>query len=385
MILSQEDKKFINENIKEEVSKLALKTHRTASSMGFLLTQIQSRQKAVKKLPTWVGNQDTVFYSKLSTEQCSSEITADYKASLVKGKSLLDLCSGFGVDDVAFSKKMDCVVGLELNTALVEIVKQNHKTLGCENITVENKSAEEYLSRSKDKFDWIYLDPARRDESNRKLVSFQECSPNVLELDLFRFTDNVLVKASPMMDIRKAIQELDDVKEVHVVAVNNEVKELLFVCEKGYAGEVECVCVDLHKNERLTSNFFEEETINSYSEPLKYLFEPNVAIMKAHLFYALAKRYNVQKLHPNTNIFTADEYDDTFQGRVFEKLAVYPYKPKGLKKMGLKQANVIARNFFITTEEFKKKFKIKDGGDDYLLLCKENKGQQIVIHCKRIK
>lgn len=385
MILSQEDKKFIQDNIKEELTKLALKTHKTNSSMGFLLTQVQSRQKAIKKLPTWVGNKEVVFYSKLSTEQCSSEITANYKAELVSGNSLLDLCSGFGVDDVFFSKKVKEVTALELNADLVEQVSHNHKVLGCNNICVLSESAEDYLSQTKEKFDWIYLDPARRDETNKKLVSFEECSPNVLTLDLFHYTDNVLIKASPMMDIRKGIEELTDVKEVHVVAVNNEMKELLFVCQKGFTDDVKCICVDLQKQDRLEANFFEEELNGDYSLPLKYIFEPNVAIMKAHLFGEVIQKYKVEKLHPNTNFFTADEYDESFQGRIFEKKNHYLYKPKELKKLGINQANVITRNFFITPEEFKKKLKIKDGGDDYLLLCKDCEGQQIVIHCKRIK
>ena len=385
MSLSQEDKDFIQVNINKEISELALKTHRTNSSMGFLLIQIQSRQKAAKKLPSWVGNEDIAFYSKLSTEQCSSEITADYKASFVEGNRLLDLCSGFGVDDVSFSKKVKDIFALELDSDLVKLVRRNHKILACKNIFVDNCAAEEYLSKSKDKFDWIYLDPARRDESNRKLVSFHDCSPNVLGLSLFDFTNNVLLKASPMMDITKAITELANVKEVHVVAVNNEVKELLFVCEKSYKGLIKCICVDLKNNQRLEGDFFEQEVTPSYSEPLKYLFEPNLAIMKAHLFDALMKQFNVKKLHPNTNIFTSEQYDLNFQGRIFEKVMEYPYKPKIIQKIGVSQANVIARNFFITPEVFKKKFKIKDGGLDYLLLCTTKDNKQVVIHCKRIK
>lgn len=385
MILSQEDKKFIQDNIKEDISKLALKTHKTNSSMGFLLTQIQSRQKAVKKLPTWVQNPDVLFYSKLSTEQCSSELTAEYKANLIVGNSLLDLCSGFGVDDVFFSKKVKELTALEMNSDLVDVVRHNHKMMDLDNVTLICAEAEQFLSESTKRFDWLYVDPARRDDSNRKLVSFQDCSPDVLTLDLFQYADNLLVKASPMLEIRKGMDELSGVKEVHVVAVKNELKELLFLCQKGYEGEVKCICADLQKHEYIAANFNGTKEVGEYSVPQDYLFEPNVAIMKAHLFNVLIEKYGLYKLHPNTNFFTANDYDNQFEGRIFKQIKTCAYKPKEIKKLGIKQANVIARNFFITPEEFKKKFKIKDGGHDYLLLCTDSEGQQIVVLCKRIK
>ena len=226
------DKDFIKKHLKDDVNKLALSKFPEGVDKQFVIRQIQARQVLSKKLPSWAENDELIFPKKLSLEQCSSELTAKYKSSLVKGKTLIDLTGGMGVDTAFLSDNFDKTFYVEMQEELCEIAKHNFKVLK-KNIEVVNDNAEHFLTIC-DEVDCIYLDPARRDEYGRKMVSLHDCSPDVVELHdlLLEKAKSVLIKVSPMLDIEMVKKELKDISSIHVVAVRNECKEILIKTQR---------------------------------------------------------------------------------------------------------------------------------------------------------
>ena len=226
------DRDFIKKHLKDDVNKLALSKFPEDIDKQFVIRQIQARQVLSKKLPSWAENDELIFPKKLSLEQCSSELTAKYKSSLVKGKTLIDLTGGMGVDTSFLSDNFEKVFYVEMQEELCEIAKHNFKVLN-KNIEVVNDNAEHFLTIC-DEVDCIYLDPARRDEYGRKMVSLHDCSPDVVDLHdlLFKKAKTILIKVSPMLDIEMVKKELKDIAEIHVVAVRNECKEILIKTQR---------------------------------------------------------------------------------------------------------------------------------------------------------
>ena len=289
-ILSEEVQAFIDENISVTVSKLALQKPKFPQvDWTLLLNQIEAKQKAKTKLPTWFSTKNIYYPSKLSIEQTSSEKTAKYKANLVSGNSLIDLTGGFGVDDFYFSKKITNVIHCEINTELSEIVQHNCKSLGVNTIQCFPEDSEIVITKLNHHFDWIYIDPSRRNDAKGKVFMLKDCLPNVPELLDFYFenSNNIMIKTAPILDISAGLLELKNVKKIHIVAVDNEVKELLWILEKDYDSEIEIITCNLSKEDQsffsfvLNDNFCETE----YHLPKRYLYEPNAAIMKSGGFH----------------------------------------------------------------------------------------------------
>ena len=282
-----------------------------------LATQLVSRKKTANKLPTWFAQPQIYYPAKIHIEQTSSELTANYKASLVSGQTLVDATGGFGVDSYFFSQTAQQVVHCEINKELSEIATHNFKMLLADNIEALPVNGLEYIQYSSKNFDWIYLDPSRRNEVRKKVFLLENCLPNVpdnLNL-LFTKTDNILLKTSPLLDFSVGIIALKYVKEIHVVAIKNEVKELLWILCKGYAQQIKVNTVNFKSaanysvdnciSDADTFNFLisEEPTASKFSAPLSYLYEPNAAIMKSGAFNLISSRLNVFKLHENTHIY----------------------------------------------------------------------------------
>ena len=389
-ILDLTIQEFINKNINSDISKLALKGIPFSDNLKQdIITQIESKKKCEKKLPTWFNSQNIFFPPKLNIEQTSSEVTAKYKADIITGNSIIDITGGFGVDCYYFSKKVKSVIHCDLNINLSQIVKYNASILKTNNIEFYANDGIQILKTINKKVDWIYIDPSRRNDIKGKVFLLKDCLPNVPKyLDtLFDFSKNIMIKTSPILDISSGINELKNVKHIHCIAVNNEVKELLWVLEKGYNAPIEIKTVNITNTEEQHFNFYlnqESEVLPSYSKPLNYLYEPNAAILKSGAFNSVAIQQNIYKLHKHSHLYTSNNLLE-FPGRRFKILKTTDYNKKNYKKeINLDVANVTTRNFPETVAQIRKKFKIKDGGKNYLFFTTISKNSKIIISCAKI-
>ena len=287
-----------------------------------LVAQIECKQKAKNKLPTWFGTKNIVYPHKLNIEQTSSEITAQYKSELVKGKTLVDLTGGFGVDSFYFLKSFDLVYHCELNTELSVVAAHNFAVLKAQNINTIQGDGLSWLADSNEKFDCIYLDPSRRSDVKGKVFQLKDYQPDfVNKLDLlFSKSHTILVKTAPLLDINQGLEQLTFVKEIHVVAIKNEVKELLWLLEKDFKGEVKITAVNILNEKRQKFDFHpsdEKKAIAEFSAPKKYLYEPNAALLKSGAFKLIGVQNSLKKLAINSHLYTSDYLMD-FPGRIFE-------------------------------------------------------------------
>ncbi|WP_308427448.1 class I SAM-dependent methyltransferase [Arenibacter certesii] len=353
-----------------------------------IVQQIEAKNKCKEKLPTWFKTPLIYYPEKLHIEQTSSEATAQYKAEISSGKSLLDVTGGLGVDSYYFSLRIDRVIHSEINPKLAEIAAYNFKVLGRDNIKTLTTDGLEFLKNSDSHFDWIYVDPSRRNNVKGKVFMLADCLPNVPEnLDLlFASAKNIMIKTAPLLDISAGILELRSVKEIHVVALKNEVKELLWILERGCQGEIEIKTVNLTSTERETFNFkLNNEAIASpgYSDPQSYLYEPNSAILKSGAFKTIAESFGVNKLHEHSHLYTNNQLLD-FPGRRFTIEGVFPYHKKAISSLDISKANITTRNFPVSVSDIRKKFKIKDGGTTYLFFTTDMHGNKIVLNCAKV-
>lgn len=381
---------FIEESLTGNFSKIALQKNPFPEvAWNSILTQIGSKIKAKEKLPTWFQTTQILYPPKISIEQTSSECTAKYKASLVEGNSLIDLTGGFGVDAYFFAKKVNKVTHCEVNSELSAIVAHNFAMLGTKNITCIAKDSTSFLNSANAIFDWIYIDPSRRNDKKGKVFLLEDCLPNVPEnLSLyFQYTNNILIKTAPILDISAGLQELNYVKEIHVVALQNEVKELLWILKKDYSGPISVKTINIPNAEVIEEVSFTypyTETNPYYSFPKKYLYEPNNAILKAGAFNSISSLYPVEKLEQHSHLYTSDNCID-FPGRRFIIQSVLEYSKEAMKKNLEKvKANITTRNFPESVEIIRKKWKIKDGGDLYVFFTTDKNKNKIVLLCNKI-
>lgn len=387
-LLQNEIQLFINQNIGKKSSVLALQKNPFPSiDFKLIINQIEAKSKAKDKLPTWFNSQNCIYPSKISVEQTSSETTAQYKASLVSGTSLLDATGGFGIDDYYFAKKIKSVIHCELNSELSTIVKHNYKTLKVNNIDCIIGDSKEILASLNRQFEYIFIDPSRRNDQKGKVFMLKDCLPNVPDLleYYFKYTSNILIKTAPILDITSGLNELKNVKRIHIVAVDNEVKELLWEIEKNYSNTITIKTFNSNKqNNELFEFQLNNNIYSNYSLPKKYLLEPNSAIMKSGGFNEISHQFNIEKLNVNSHLYTSDRLID-FPGRIFEVIQNIPYSKNEMKKFlqGTK-ANVTTRNFPDTVENIRKKWKINDGGLTYCFFTTDKNENKIVLICNKI-
>ena len=386
--LNESTKQFIRENLNADVPTLALKKAPVGTDFSLALRQIAARQLLRKKVPEWSENEDLLFPAHLSIEQCSSEASANYKANLLNGNTFADLTGGLGIDTYYIDRHFQKTDYVERQSELCDLARHNFSVLNTR-IEVHNETAEDYLNHCEPK-DCIFIDPARRDEYGRKTVSIADCTPNVADLQdlLLQKAEKVMVKLSPMLDISKALEELRQVKDVHVVAVANECKELDFILERGYQGEIQFVCVNL-LTEQPEVRFTMEEERNSSGKlaesVLKYLYEPNPAVMKAGCFKLLTQRFDVFKLHKNSNLYTSEDLISDFPGRIFEVEGWAPYNKK-VKQALLQEvdkASIAVRNFPLSVADLRMALKIGDGDAIYLFATTLKGEQKIIVKTKK--
>ena len=387
-ILKPEIQQFIHEKSGEDTSKLALQKNPFPEiDFKIILNQIEARSKSKNKLPTYFNLKNIIYPSKISVEQTSSEITADYKSTIVSGNSLIDLSGGFGVDDFYFSKKVKTIVHCEINADLSKIVSHNFEQLEAKNIVCKTGDSEIILKELNQKFDWIYIDPSRRNDAKGKVFMLRDCMPNVPDLQDFyhSYSKNILIKTAPILDIAAGLSELKNVKTIHILAVANEVKELLWEIEDGFENAPIIKTVNLTNNG--VQNFDFETSTNkqaSYHLPEKYLYEPNSAIMKSGGFNEVGLQFSLDKLHQNSHLYTSNQIIE-FPGRIFEIQKIIAYNKKEIMaNFSNKQFNITTRNFPETVDNIRKKWKIKDGGNEYCFFTTNLNDQKIVLICTKI-
>ena len=389
LILKHEIQAFINANVGKSISKLALQKNPFPEVNWItILNQIEAKTKAKDKLPNWFSAENIIYPSKISIEQTSSEKTASYKASVVSGDSLIDLTGGFGVDDYYFSKKIKNVAHCEINLELSAVVKHNFEQLNVPNITCYAGDSLDSLNTLNTKWDWIYIDPSRRNDTKGKVFLLKDCLPNVPEnLDFyFNNSDAILIKTAPLLDISAGLSELQHVKAIHIIAVENEVKELLWELHASFFGNTTIKTINLTKDKTDTFDFIlnEDSKFPNFSLPQKYLYEPNSAIMKSGGFDEVGSFYNLNKLHKHSHLYTSADLI-SFPGRIFQIQNSFPYNKTEMKSfLENTQANITTRNFPDSVESIRKKWKIKDGGNLYCFFTTDENNDKIVLICTKI-
>ncbi|OYQ43637.1 SAM-dependent methyltransferase [Flavobacterium cyanobacteriorum] len=384
-VLNAEVQQFIKDNTGKPVSQLALQKNPFPDvEWAVILNQVAAREKAQGKLPRWFAAENIIYPSKVSVEQTSSEATAKYKARLVSGERLIDLTGGLGVDDLYFAEKCSEVVHCELDPELSTIAAHNFRQLSVGNITCMQGDSLGILKSQNRQWDWIYIDPSRRNGAKGKVFMLADCLPDVPALldTYFTFSANIMVKTAPLLDISAGLAELSGVKAIHVVALNNEVKELLWLLEKDCKGTPAIHAVNLVKdNETIVSGLYGSDVTVNYSLPQEYLYEPNSAIMKSGLIDAAGHSSGLSKLHRHSQLFTSASVTE-FPGRRFKIQQVLLYNKSEMKRYAEgRKMNITVRNFPVSVEELRKKWKIKDGGDVYAFFTTNMNNEKIVMIC----
>lgn len=375
-ILSSEIQKFINTNLKTDLHSLLLKKSPFPEvSMQEIVQQIKGKLVAQKKFP-FLLKEGIIFPPQLNIEQSSSEITAKYKSDNLKGERFIDLTSGFGIDAYYLSKNFKEITLIEQNAELLAIVQNNWGILKKKAKFISEK-LEDFLEENNENFDVIYLDPARRDQNKNKVFLLEDLSPNVLEIQdkLLSISRKVVIKLSPLIDLKYLVSVLKNVSQIDIIAVKNDVKEVVITQIKDFSGKIICYCVNLESQEASFSFYFDEEknAAAEYGEPQKFIYIPNNAVLKAGIFNLISNKFELRKLHPNTHIYTSDAKTENFPGRILEMETI---DSKQIKKK--EQYNIISKNYPLKPEEIKKKYQLKDGGNSYLIFTQSKKGKIIL-------
>lgn len=418
---------FIELHLKDDVRQLALQKFPDDVDKVLVLNQIEARRLLSKKVPTWASNPDLLFPRHLSIEQCSSELTAKYKSSIIEGgDTFVDLTGGLGVDSYFLSEQFKTSYYVENQKELCDLAEHNFTVLG-RKITVVNEDSESFLSKNQN-FDLVFIDPARRDIYNRKMVSLHDCSPDVVDLQniLLKNAKNALIKASPMLDISMIINELQNISEIHIVSVKNECKEVLVLLRPDYDGEIMIHCINLRQDlqdlqdnspkvnnlsvisteaqrsgdpsaarafaagEKILFKFKQNDesvAIPTFATTIKkYLYEPNTSIMKSGAFKLISQRFGIDKLHINSHLYTSDNLIPDFPGRVFEVVGCAPFNKKVKKELlrDVNEASVVTRNFPLTANELRKALNLRESDENFVFGTTITGEKKVVILCKKI-
>jgi len=388
-ILAPEVQRFLLDRADMAPSELALSKSPFADvSAAELAQQLDGRQRCRRKLPLWHRTPGIYYPEKVSIEQTSSEATARYKAALIPtGGNLADLTGGFGVDAYFFARQAANVVHCERNSELSRIAQHNAAVLATSNIRFIASDGVSYLlDQPADAFDLVYIDPSRRVQQH-KVFRLEDCEPDIVALEdrLLKKARIVLTKAAPLLDISLAINTLNYVREVHVLSVSNECKEVLLLKDRHHAGDPLITAAVLTEGEPRTFAFHqaEEKTASLRTgRPERYLYEPDAALLKAGAFKLIAERYGLKKLHKHTHLYTSGTLDRDFPGRVFQVDQVAQYADFKRSKTRI-QANIAARNFPMKADDLRRRHRIDEGGPVYLFFCKGPDDAPLVIFASK--
>lgn len=374
--LTDEVKQFIAAYKNASLADIALKLNKQNLPKTFIINQINGIQKAKQKLPEFYNNPEIVYPQNVSMEQCSSETTAKFKAGLIKGKTILDLTGGFGVDAYYLKDCFEKIIFVEPENDLLTVVKHNFK-LFKHQFEYINTTAEEFLVANHHlSVDCIYLDPSRRIEG-KKVIQLQDYAPNIVELQekLLGISNQILLKTSPMLDIKKTLNQLQNIKNIYIVGIKNEVKEVLYLIQKNYNKEPDIQAINLNTNQPDFKFKYSDETASNiqYSSCKSYLYEPNAAILKAGAFKSVGEKYKILKIDQHTHLYTSDNLVENFPGRILKVLDTFEYKKASFDKLHKAKGNVVCKNFTKKPESIKQKFKIIPNNEIFIYFYSKNK------------
>ncbi|CAG4991712.1 hypothetical protein DYBT9275_00816 [Dyadobacter sp. CECT 9275] len=385
---------FIRQHIQDDVNQLILRSSIYKNfDIKKLGAQILSRQKAQKKLPEWYDNPVLIFPPPLSIEQSSSEATAKYKSGMIQGRTLMDITGGMGIDSYYLSRSFNKTLYFERNEEVSRCAAYNFEVLKASNISVHTADSIDYIHQKELKSDWIFADPARRGTQQEKVVLLSDCTPDIAASlkTLYAAASNILIKTSPLLDIDLAVKELKGVKEVHIIGLGNECKELLFVLdqENNQPDFLRKVRVLDSRGDTLAAMDFsaasEQQALPCFSDPLSFLYEPHAAVLKAGFYRLTATHFNLNKLAASSHLYTSENCVPNFPGRVFEILAVCKPDIREITKyIGGDKANLTIRNFPGTVHDLRKKWRLKEGGDFYLFATTLTSLKRVVIVTRKI-
>ena len=396
--MNEATRQYIRQHLDDDIRQLALRgTKDPEVDLAFALQQIDGHKRAKEKLPSWAVIEGLVYPPHLSMEQCSSERTARYKAEVAgSGELFVDLTAGFGVDASFIAQGFQRAVCVELQPELCAISSANFKLLGLHQIKVVNGNGQDYL-HTMPSADLVFIDPARRDEHGGRTYGITDCTPNVLEIinELLTKAQRVMIKLSPMLDWRKAVEDLgkEYVEAVHIVSVDNECKELLLEVKR-WKGEkvkeLKVFCVNLLSDG--CEERFEFDASSSrpsahpfISSPFHFLYEPNASLMKAGCFGLIADRYQMAQPDVNSHLFVSDKEVADFPGRCFIVDKVTTMNKRELKEAlaGITKANIAVRNFPMSVPELRRRLKLQEGGDVYIFATTAANRGHLLLLCRK--
>ncbi len=385
--LTEEVRSFITNNINKDPYKLLLqKSPFDYVPMKFIVQQIVGRKIATVKFPFLLDHPSFVYPPKVSLEQASSERLARYKAGLIEGDSFADLTGGMGIDSYILGRKFQKCHYVEPNTKLYESTMQNFHILGYTQCEGTNDTAEFFLTNNTQRYDWVYIDPSRRVEGNRK-TGITNYQPNIVELkdELLNAGKKIMIKLSPMQDISECISVLKYVEKIWVISIKNDVKELLLQLDQDQNDNPLMTIVDLsNKPKNYSSAYLDRSVDITYSTTKKYIYQPAAALVKSELHNHHAHSIGLQKLHPNTQLFTSDELVESYFGRIFLVKNLIPSNKKEIKKyLPDMKANVITKNYPMNPQKLISKLKIKEGGNEYLIAYTDTSENKVLASCER--
>lgn len=408
-MINEATSRYVLQHADDDIRTLALRGCKDPLvDLPLALQQIQGRQTARRKLPTWAAIDGIAYPPHLNMEQCSSELTARYKREIAERlfspeekRKFLDLTGGLGVDFSFIADVFEEAIYVERDAHLCELATHNLALLGKRNATVVCDDATNFLNAQHSHpavggpFCLIFLDPARRDTHGARTYALADCTPDVTTMmdELLHRSSHVLLKLSPMLDWRKAIADLapHHVQEIHIVAVDNECKELLLLLSASGTNLPRLICTDIHSRDGsrtiyCPSSACPVDSATASMNPGQYLYEPNAAVMKAGCFHELTTDFGIAQLAPNSHLFTSPTLVENFPGRSFRITAVTTMNKRDLQStLGhLKRANIAIRNFPLSAEELRRRLKLADGGTDYIFATTLSNGGHIVVLCTKM-
>lgn len=385
--------KYRDANVEKLI--LSLKGKKTDIDIPFAAVQILCRRKAALKLPCFTANPHTLFPTLLSAEQATAEPIAEFHASLIaEGSEVIDMTCGLGIDAFAIAKRAKNVEAFELNPEVAEVARHNAEALKIPNFFVKNADSIEILRNMSEKIaDVIFVDPARRKKSTARAYDFSDCQPDIISnLPLIQsHCERLIVKASPMLDIHRTISQLPNSKDIFVVTLEGECKEILIISDTGYSGETTYHIVDISRSGNRDALVFKpsenEKYQIQYGSPKtgNFLFEPSAGYMKLQPWGILSHRYkNLKKLAQNSHIFFTSEKIKDFPGRRFIIEGIYSMHSPEIKAMKGDKINIFTRNYPLSPQELKKRLKVKDGGETYILATTDSSGRHLFLKLGKV-
>ena len=392
---------FIRDNLTADVRTLALSAHPDGVDMQYALTQISGWQAARVKVPLWAATDGIVYPKHLSLEQCTSQYIAQYKAAFIEGFlgsgfKMADITGGFGVDCFFISRSAARVFYNEMSAELCDCARTNFKALGRPDIEVNCGTAEDFIAGLEpDSLNLIYLDPARRGDAGRKLISISDCQPDAVAMqdDLLRIAPNVMVKLSPMLDVSRALTELRHVSHVFIIGLEGECKEITLLMQRSFEAEPVISAVDIDQNgvpEPAVSSAKSADAAlpqpiadPASLQPGTYISEPSAPYMKSALFRAIAAKTNTSLLHPDTHLFWSKEKPESFPGRTFQIQGIIPFDKRSLAALSKTQANLSVRNFPESAPKLQQRLKLRDGGSRYLIATTLSDSRRVLLDLKK--